>query len=492
MGRSGTASPGTASRLRALCAALSSPFPTVVTRNAADEFLSSNGGRRLDDVFHHLVWQRTLPTVLGHLAAAGADLDRLTVQPERLRNTFPRGYKPIWDLDTAGPLAATHILEIYAAHRRLLAEPVEVLAGAGFDGCTLLSGRAYQARYPHYDTRVEFDTDLMAPDITTALHAAALLEAAGYDLDTLRVRRLGEAPDGTVEIRRQVPGHRVSVGILIGGYHGHRIRAHKDAETIDFNDRRVRVPSPEDLLVMLAARIERKQTFALVNVNDAAVILSTDGDRLDWDHVLAAARAARLETTLGVVLHHAHDLLGESVVPEATTIALGGSKSMLHRIAMRVAAADMSCEEPSTAERAAKRTWRIDVLRRHLQRDESASLGSEAARRLQRTILKRQVRSLVRAGNVHSLERAATRARTRVGAFCEIAPHLAGTTGCMSQLGPWRGSARARALLRACADEIEPADGPHRCSRLIFDLSDRHGAPSEIHHLREDTWSQSL
>jgi hypothetical protein len=458
----------------ATCAALSRPFPSEMTRQAASEVLSDPDGW-LDRTYHFLVWQRTLRTALGHLSDAGGDMERLAVTAERFRTTFPRKLRPIWDVDVSHAVTAAQILEVYATHKRLLAETVTVLATAGVERYALLSGRAYQARYEEYGTRVEFDTDLLAPDVDSAIETSMALENAGFAFDTLRIRRLGSAADATVEIRRQVEGHRVSVGILVGGYHDYRAPIYERSELIDFLGRRVRAPLPEDMLVMLAARVERKRAFALVNVNDAAVILARDGATLDWDHVVTSARAARLGATLRVILWHAEEVLQRSVVPEAAHTALAATSALPYRLGRQTADAHMRPSGTSRSDRMAERAWRLDLRRRAALREDTPTVWSRTVRHLQRSILKRQMGSGGGGMGGRTASRVATRARTRVGALCEVAPHLAGGEGCLGRLGRWKGSAEAQALLTVCAEGIQPPAGPHRCTCMLFDLSERHG-----------------
>lgn len=459
-----------------LCRVLSRPFASEDTREAAGTLLQApDPSAVLDRSYNFLVWQRTLRTMLGHLADGGADLATLQVSPQRIRRTFPAGYKPVWDVDVDQPVSAARLVEIYATHRRLLAAPIIDLADAGCEGFTLLSGRAFEARYPTYDWRVEFDTDLVSPDMESAMQVTESLVQAGYELDTVRIRRLGEAPDATVEIRQLIDGHRISVGVLVGGYHGYRAAIHDRADVVSFRGRTVRVPSPEDLLLMLAARIERKRVFALVNLNDAAIVLTDTGRQLDWDHVVDGARAAGLGVTLAVVLELAAPMLPSPVVPNDVPAALVGSQRSSHALAQRAAAIDTHLRTPTRAQRAIKRLWLADVDLRRARRHDTPNQWSRLALRLQRPILKNQVRRAQGGRPGGGVDRIATRLRTRSGALCEVAPHLGSEVACVRRLGSWHGSRQAAALLASCAAYIAPPEGPHLCRRLVFELSDRRG-----------------
>ena len=458
-----------------LCSILSRPFPSPATRAAAERFLAADASLAFDQAYDFLVWQRTLRIVLGHLEDAGADMDALGIAAARFRQTFPRGYQPVWDVDVASRVSLRRMLDIYETHRRLLASPVGSLVDGGLDQFTLLSGRAYEARYPGYSGRVEFDTDLIAPDIATAMSAATLLDRSGFALDTVRVRRLGSNADATVEIRRRTEGHLVSVGILVGGYHGFRGPIHELAEIREFQGRPMRVPIPEHLLLMLAARVERKQSFAIVNINDAAVILSEDGATIDWDLVVSEAWTSRLGTTLAAILTHTVGLVGEEAIPESVITALVRGHMSRLRWVTHISRADMRLGEAKAKDRLVRRLWLAELGRRRLQRPDTLGPWPRALIPLQRRILTRQLRSASSGAAVRTLDRLETRLRTRTGAFCELAPHLAGGPTCLSRFGPWSGSAQAQALVAACAGDVDAPRGPHRCKRMLFDLSHRHG-----------------
>jgi hypothetical protein len=416
-----------------------------------------------------------LRLVLKHLEDAGANLDELEISPERYRATFPTGYRPVWNVAATAPVTATHLLDMYVTHRRLLAEPVATLTDAGLDDFVLVSGRAYQARYPHYSSRAEFDTDLVAGTIDAAMAAADALEETGFALDTVRIRRMGSNPDATVEIRREARGHRVWVGILVGGYHAHRGPILERAEVMDFLDRPVRVASAEDMLVMLAARVERKRAFARVNANDAAIIVSSSRGRLDWDYVERHASRARLGVTLLTILAEAERVAGEDLVPATVRSGLAGTALAMRFVSRRTAAAEMTLGQRSVSERAARRVWLADLRRRELGRSHSPARWSRPVLRIQRRILHRQLGTEPSGAAMRLLGRIGARLRTRTGAFCEVAPGIGVSTGCISWLAPWHGSAEAERLLAGCSHLLAAPPGPHRCSAMTFDLADRDG-----------------
>jgi len=465
--------------LAVLARDLSSVIPSAATQRAAQRFLEMpDPSAVLGRVYGFLVWQRTLRTALAHLEAAGADLKALEVPVQAFRKTFPSNYPTVWKVDREPPVTASDLVDIYTVHRRLLAAPVDALVDAGLDRFGLVSGRAYESRYPLYVHRVEFDTDIVAADMAAGLDVMEALAGAGYPLDSIHIRRLGARPDATFEIGRWQGDHLVSIGVLVGGYHAHRGPICDRTEPIVFRDRPVPTARPEDLLVMLAARAERKARFALVNFNDAAVILDTDGARLDWDMVAVTAEASRLKATLAVVLGRAQRVLGRSVVPAEVWSWLTRGTGLPRAVTERVASTGVAPGVLRTwsVDNFTVRAWRAMVLFRQRGRPEGQSLSSNALIRAQRRILDRQVKA-IRSGRPPSWrDRPLTTLRTRSGAMCEVAPHLASTERCISIHGGWHGSQRASTRLREVADGLARVSEDHRCGRLRFDLWSRDGS----------------
>ncbi len=477
--------------LAELCADLSRVFPSERTRRAADRFLSlADPAQALARSFRYLVWQRTLGIALGHLSAAGADLDALAIPTATYAAAFPRGYRSPWPaLPADAPVTARVLHDLLRRHKRLLAEPVAYLCGDGVDRFALVSGRAYEVRYPHYVERAEFDTDLVAPDMEGATAIAASLRRHGFDLDTIAVRRLGRDPDAVVGLRARVEGHVVSVGILVGGYHRLRGDIAGRAELLAWRAGKVPVARPEDLLVMLAARAHRKSQFALVNVNDAAVILDGDAGAVDWDSVASGALAAGLAPTLAVLLDRADRLLPAPLAPpEVVRRLTAGTR---HRtgasLAGAVAEADLRLPESSAGtgrdrrrpqrrpdatavltrtEKARKRVW--------LALTASTGLGKlriAAAIRLQRHVLRYQMRRARSPAPRNWTDGALVRLRTRCGTLCEVSPSLAGGAGCLGTLGAWKGPDTVADDLQRAAVCLIPEAAGHTCADYHFDLT---------------------
>ena len=78
-------------RLAGILRRLSAVYPSERTETAAAEFLAlDDPGKALGRALRFLVWQRTMAVALGHLEAAGADLDAILVPAGRVSGVFPR------------------------------------------------------------------------------------------------------------------------------------------------------------------------------------------------------------------------------------------------------------------------------------------------------------------------------------------------------------------------------------------------------------------
>ncbi|MET0831462.1 MAG: hypothetical protein ABWY62_03705 [Acidimicrobiia bacterium] len=209
-------------RLAGILRRLSAVYPSERTETAATEFLDlDDPGAALGRGLRYLVWQRTLAVALGHLEDAGADLGAIAVPAGRVSGVFH--FTQVWTIADAGPVSARRLLDVVARHKELLAEPLGMLMASSVGGFVVVSGRSFQVAYPAYTTRMEFDTDLMTQDLPSGAAVASALHEAGYQLGSLRIARLGEAPHAAFSSSREVGEHHVSVGVLVGGYHGHRV-----------------------------------------------------------------------------------------------------------------------------------------------------------------------------------------------------------------------------------------------------------------------------
>lgn len=462
--------------LGALVGPLSSVVAAPETQRAAERLLAlSNPSAALTAAYGFLIQQRTLRQLLAHLEGAGGDLDAIEIPLDVFRTDSSPNRRGIWNVEREPPITARTLVDVAAHHRSLLAEPVRHLVAAGIECFCLVSGRAYEARYPDYRFRMEFDTDMIVPDFEAAASVTRTLVEAGYPLDTVRIDRIGASADGNVEIRRRVDGHLVSIGVLVGGYHAHRGPIFERAGHVELGGTSVRAACPEDLLVMLAARAERKRGFALVSFNDATVILGADGARMDWDVVCDAARNARLEAALVAVLDGAERVLGRPAVPVEARRSLERSAGQTGLGLARRVAADTTTfrtRRDAGADRITRRIWGGLVAARQQRRPERQSTSGRYLLALQRRILAAQLTGSERSRRPPGLgDRVARLVRTRCGTLCELAPDAAPDTRCLGARAGWAGPPPATARLRRIAESFAPLQAEHDCRRLSFGLA---------------------
>lgn len=99
---------------------------------------------------------------------------------------------------------------------------------------------------------------------------------------------------------------------------------------------RVRVPSPEDLLVFLCAHGAKHHWAQLLLVCDVAGFLEAHPD-LDWDATFARARATGAERMLGLGLALARDVLGAALpAPASAAASTERVRSLVGQVAPRL------------------------------------------------------------------------------------------------------------------------------------------------------------
>jgi Uncharacterised nucleotidyltransferase len=466
----------TVRRLAGICRRLSAVYPSEQTAAAAAEFLAlDDPGAALGRALRFLVWQRTLAVAIGHLEAAGADLDAILVPAGRVSRVFH--HTQVWTISDAGPVSARRLLDVVARHKELLAEPLVTLMTAGVAGFVVVSGRSFQVAYPAYTTRIEFDTDLLTADLLSGAAVASALHEAGYPLGSLRIARLGQASHAAFSTGREVGEHHVAVGVLVGGYHGHRGPIVPRSRSVPWRGGTVRVPAAEDMLVMLAARVVRKRQFAFINYNDAAVIL-TEEPGLDWDVVTDSARAGGLQSVLSVVLARAEEIVGRPVVPPHAWRNLDRTRT--DRAARRLAWAvsdpsgKLSADESRIGKMAVgmrRRLWTGPADMRLARAGVAPGKWSSVRRRLELALYTRQLsRATAPGASVSVVDRAARWFRPRCGSLCEVVPGLAATASCIALLGgrPWNDATGDE--LRRLGALLPGDDDGHRCDRYRFQL----------------------
>jgi hypothetical protein len=231
------------------------------------------------------------------------------------------------------------------------------------------------------------------------------------------------------------------------------------------------------MLVMLAARVARKRQFALVNYNDAAVIL-TEEPSLDWELVTRSARAGGLQSVLSVVLERAEEIAGRPVVPLQAWREL--DRTPADRAARRLAgaASDPSARLIAGESRLGKLEVRVrgrlltgPAAVRLARAGVAPGKWSSARRRLELALYRRQLGRVTASGAAVSVvDRAARWVRPRCGSLCEVVPRLAATGSCLALLGgrPWRDATGDE--LRRLGALLPVVSSDHRCDRYRFEL----------------------
>ena len=310
-------------RLADLCRRLAPVYPSDDTRAAAEQLLAlDDPGSALGRALWFLTWQRTLWLTLDRLEEAGADLDQIELSGDSVRQIFAHRV-PLWTLPEDDRTTCLTLRRTLARHKELLAQPVEGLMRSAQGAFIAVSGRAFEAAYPSYATRSEFDTDLLVPGLDDGVRLAHLLQGAGYGLHHARVLGLGQQPEAIFQHRRAVDNHLVGIEVLVGGYYSHHGDIAARSRLIRWRGGLLRVPSAEDMLVMVAARVVRKRQFDFVNYNDVAVIIREEGAGLDWDLVGRIAGDGGVGSVLARLLQGAAEWLGHRPFPAAVLKELG-------------------------------------------------------------------------------------------------------------------------------------------------------------------------
>jgi hypothetical protein len=331
----------TRTTLRSLGWALSLPFDEEPARRAARQVLAAPDPSRLFGLLYPiLLGQKGLQASLTHLDRAGADLGALSVPTAVVRTTFPLNRKPLWPVPPTPQWTLADLAQVLAQHRRLLWEAnLELARRLGPDGFVLLSGLAMEALYPTYRQRMSFDSDLWMRDVARALSALeVLIRDLGYAFHFARVEDVQSRPRMVAGAVRSINGFQVKVGIRSGsasaaperswGRHFYLECLDQRSIEVEWGHEPLLAASPEDLLVMVALRVQRRRNVQMVNVGDVAVILR--GNRpLDLARVRHLSAMYRVEAPLGSLLAQAEALWPGIVPGELKDLAEGISRFQL-------------------------------------------------------------------------------------------------------------------------------------------------------------------
>ncbi|NND02240.1 MAG: hypothetical protein HKN91_05585 [Acidimicrobiia bacterium] len=321
-------------QIGAIAASIGSPNRSEAALRAA-RFIARADDREsvFAKVFPKLMADKTIHSALVHLDTVGCELDSLRVPSERYLSTWPLSLDLDWPLDppsfvfrpaerparrpaVPAGVTAAHVLATLRRHRKLLGDYTGALIDEiGPDHFALLSGRAFEALFPEYETRTEYDTDVLVPSLASA---AAIVAAAcgplGGQLTSLHFRR---APDGGIGLRGSiawiVERHLVTFGFEVGGTRG--VSSNQLWErtiVVPWRDTFARAVTADDLLLLLAAKHRMGRGFKAADIADLEILLSTS---LDIGYIARAAETNRVRIALLALLKTARGVEAGRLAP---------------------------------------------------------------------------------------------------------------------------------------------------------------------------------
>jgi hypothetical protein len=457
----------------------------------------------VDRLYPRLVRHKVLTQVMAGWEEAGADLATLGVADEVYRSAWPLpGLLPPIAPGPDGRVPLGSIRDRLAAGRDRIWAAIDAVLGGSSRPIALAFGRAFEAAYPAYRHRMSYDADLAAADLDGAVEAFGVLTgSAGQTLYRCRVSRQGDRWFGVFNtFGRAEDGFEVHVDVLAGGvptgpgllmlWYPHRLGDRW--REVAFEGRTVRVPTPEDMLLSVAAVRQRKAEFIARDLLDTRAILAVDGSVLDWDDVVGLARRHRLQAALGRLVAGAERVAGHELVPAEVRSEL--RPGPLER---RMLAATVRDEEGMRVgtgrgrlRRAVARLWPSVRAWSSLR----GELGAVAASRrmLAQPGRERDLRRRVRAARAGRAETG--RGALALGSVCELRPTPSAAPGfCLSKVEGVRDralgglDAEARRRIEGLAgllpdrvgSQVFEGAGPsagrglgegHRCRSFLFSL----------------------
>jgi hypothetical protein len=294
--------------LKALAWALNSPLEDELTRSAARMVLgASDPSMVMSDVFPILMGQKGIRAAIGHLSRAGADLEELSIPTATVCNNFPMSRQRLWPVPSGARWTLADLSRVFTRHAELLWKATtELIRRMGSERFVLLSGRATESIFPEYKERLGFDVDLWLPKLSDGLEALEIMVRQwDYRIKFVRLEDIGAEPRLAAAVRKPVDGYLVSVGIVTSGYHFFKEPLHQRSVRVREESQNLQAASPEDLLVMLAVRVQKRRSVQMVNIADAAMILR-GRNTLDLSLVRHLTRKHGLDLSLGILLAQAN------------------------------------------------------------------------------------------------------------------------------------------------------------------------------------------
>ncbi len=272
-----------------------------------------DASRALAAVVGELLANKSLQAVLEELAGADVDLSAVHLAADAVPITWDAGVAARWPpnpppfvfrpgrrppprVGWQSGITAAELLATMRDHRAHLDETIAtMLDEVGPNRFIVLSGSAMAARFPDYVARMAYDTDVMARSLDDA---AAIIDAGCRLGGQLAYLQLNEDGGGRGAVVWARDGHMVTFGFEVARSHG--LDPWERSETVPWQGRRLRVPSPEDLLLLLAAKHRMGRVFGYADRADVETIVA--GSAFDLSYLAAAARRHGLATPLGRLL----------------------------------------------------------------------------------------------------------------------------------------------------------------------------------------------
>lgn len=336
--------------LASLTASLSFPFVNAESQGAAQAVATAtNAEDVLGGLLSRLLAGKSLHTALVHLENAGMDLDRFHPPPEQCTTTWPPDMDFIWPLNPpsfvfrpnprpprrSAPVSTesgTGLVRILQRHRKLLADHVlMMLNDVGPERFVLLSGRAFEVRFPDYDTRMSYDTDVRIPSLEDAAEVIRVgCNELGGQLAFLHLRA-GTSVTARGALVWERSGHLVTFGFAVGGNQENALW--RRSEALRWRGQAVRAISPEDLLLQTAAKHRMGVGFTLANISDVQVILASG--ELDFTYIAEQARSNHLSIPLLAILAAAGQARAPTHAPIWATDPIRGAELKLAKYKRR-------------------------------------------------------------------------------------------------------------------------------------------------------------
>jgi hypothetical protein len=430
--------------------ALSAAAENDASSQAARAVLAApDPGAELDGIYRGLLRQRMLLAAIAHLERAGADLERLGVSAELYRRSWPlNSLFPTPGEPPGTRISLASIRSSLQTHGRLL----QGLAARVTDiekGAVLLFGRAFDAAYPSYRHRLDYDVDVLVSDMDTAERLLARLRTdLGFILGACKVSRSGGLWLGRLGLEASGPErHLLHVDLIVGGWPAGPgtllppwpLRPVVErAREVACRHGRAMVPAAEDMLLMLGAKISRHLVSPLVvpsgglirrDVADALSLLSAERDAFDWDSVARSAAALSCSGVLHRLVRDAEAQAGRALAPAGVLARLAPGPLEGRFLAMAARAAEQEEGEPRAAGgsswKLVLRLWPGYALFQHLRntRRRLAGLAHVLGDRVNEVLwrVERRLRASTRPAR-RRLVPVLRRLRPGFGSICELDP----------------------------------------------------------------------